>query len=563
MKKSFMSDLEHSYEFMNYEVFSNPPFNGSLSKWEENQKQRGLNRAKEAKAKCNEGDKLKTLGKYEEAIQCYDKAIELNPSNSAVYHNKGNALQVLGKNEAAIECYNQAIALDSRCPKAYTNKGNALQALGKNEEAIKSYNQAIALDSICPKAYTNKGNALQALGQNEAAIECYNQAIALDSKCSTVFYNNGNALQALGRNEEAIKSYHQAIELNPIYSNVYNNNGVALQALGQNEEALKFYDKAIELNSREFNSSDSHAFYNKGKVLQVLGKNEVAIECYDQAIELNSIYEKIYAKDISISNCIKTIYESQHGNITAKKLFDIINKVSKYQAIVTDYQESKLQFEEGATSTKSSSTDNTERLNEEFDLTPQSFQEEQEVLKDSSNITIKYNYQPYKPQQPKWQQAPKFKQKKSPLDQKEDITHSVKTKININDLIKIEKTSNPWFQQYNYAWINETVANQCSNLDTQKQYAAHFAKKNHFGIKAVKGIYEIAMHCDERLISNKFIIAKCGKIMVFDQFGTNHKGAKHMLQSLDMEDISNLYDIVEPPKLDAMGLVIEQSDYNM
>jgi hypothetical protein len=31
----------------------------------------------------------------------------------------------------------------------------------------------------------------------------------------------------------------------------------------------------------------------------------------------------------------------------------------------------------------------------------------------------------------------------------------------------------------------------------------------------------------------------------------------------NMEDVSNHYDIIKPPKVDAMGSVIEQSDYDI
>jgi tetratricopeptide (TPR) repeat protein len=35
--------------------------------------------------------------KYDEAIQAYDKAIQLDPNNAIVWNNEGNALQALGR----------------------------------------------------------------------------------------------------------------------------------------------------------------------------------------------------------------------------------------------------------------------------------------------------------------------------------------------------------------------------------------------------------------------------------------------------------------------------------
>ena len=39
---------------------------------------------------------MNNLGKYEEAIKCYDEAIKLNPKNVFVWYNKGVSLNNLG-----------------------------------------------------------------------------------------------------------------------------------------------------------------------------------------------------------------------------------------------------------------------------------------------------------------------------------------------------------------------------------------------------------------------------------------------------------------------------------
>jgi tetratricopeptide (TPR) repeat protein len=65
---------------------------------------------------------LKNLGKSEEAIACYDKALLLNPNYVAAYNNKGIALGNLGKSEEAIVCYDKALALNPNYVAAYNNK---------------------------------------------------------------------------------------------------------------------------------------------------------------------------------------------------------------------------------------------------------------------------------------------------------------------------------------------------------------------------------------------------------------------------------------------------------
>jgi tetratricopeptide (TPR) repeat protein len=59
---------------------------------------------------------LSELGKnnYEEAINNFTKAIELDPKDASVYNNRGNAYANLNKYEEALNDYNKAIELDPK-----------------------------------------------------------------------------------------------------------------------------------------------------------------------------------------------------------------------------------------------------------------------------------------------------------------------------------------------------------------------------------------------------------------------------------------------------------------
>jgi tetratricopeptide (TPR) repeat protein len=65
-----------------------------------------------------EADDAFWIGRYEEAIECYDKAIELDPSNPIYWDAKGWALYYyLERYEEALKCYDKATKLNPKNPK--------------------------------------------------------------------------------------------------------------------------------------------------------------------------------------------------------------------------------------------------------------------------------------------------------------------------------------------------------------------------------------------------------------------------------------------------------------
>ena len=57
------------------------------------------------------GIELSSQGRYEEAIQCYDQALAINPDDKEGWNGKGDALDDLGKHEEAIICYDYVLRI--------------------------------------------------------------------------------------------------------------------------------------------------------------------------------------------------------------------------------------------------------------------------------------------------------------------------------------------------------------------------------------------------------------------------------------------------------------------
>jgi tetratricopeptide (TPR) repeat protein len=167
-----------------------------------------------ADAWVNKGVALCSSGRREEAIQCFDRAIELNHLLEVAWYNKGGVLSELARHEEAISCYDQAIGLNPRYDLTWYNRGNSLKALSRLEEAIRSFDRAIESNPRLAWAWNNKGTSLSALGHIEEAMQCIDRAIELDPRYHEAWINKGAMLAALGRTVEAANCYNRAFEMN-------------------------------------------------------------------------------------------------------------------------------------------------------------------------------------------------------------------------------------------------------------------------------------------------------------------------------------------------------------
>jgi len=106
---------------------------------------------------------LAELEKYEEAIECYEKALEIDPYLKKVWGYKGLALAILGKYGEAINSFEKALIIDPEDKVAWYNKGISLAELEKHEEAIECLKKAHEINSEDKYTWFSKGKILNYL----------------------------------------------------------------------------------------------------------------------------------------------------------------------------------------------------------------------------------------------------------------------------------------------------------------------------------------------------------------------------------------------------------------
>lgn len=66
----------------------------------------------------DEGNRFLEAGKFEEALGFFDQALLLNQNDPELWNHKGIALRSMGRYNEAIECFNKSLELDPRDKKA-------------------------------------------------------------------------------------------------------------------------------------------------------------------------------------------------------------------------------------------------------------------------------------------------------------------------------------------------------------------------------------------------------------------------------------------------------------
>ena len=152
------------------------------------------------------------IGKLDEAVTAFQKALLIKPDDAQAHYNLGNVFQNQGRLEEAMETYKKALSIKPDYAEAFNNLGNALKQQGKLEEAIEAYNKAISIKPDYADAFNNMGNALKQQGKLEEAIESYSKAIYIKPDYAEAYWNISGTTDSI---IEAKNYIEQCLEADP------------------------------------------------------------------------------------------------------------------------------------------------------------------------------------------------------------------------------------------------------------------------------------------------------------------------------------------------------------
>ena len=224
---------------------------------------------------------LMTAGRFEQAEEQAKAAQKANPKVALIADILASAQVRLGKTDEAIANFKKAVALDPNYAEARNNYGRLLLELGRVEEAVVEIRKALKLAPGLALAHQNLGAAYLRLDQTDDAIKRLKKAVSLNDKSVESKLLLGKALIREKQYAEATAILSAAAKLDPARGEIFAMLGQAQDGNGEETAALASFDRAIQLSP-----GVPLPYSCRALLLQKTGKFAEAEASFRQAIAL-------------------------------------------------------------------------------------------------------------------------------------------------------------------------------------------------------------------------------------------------------------------------------------
>jgi tetratricopeptide (TPR) repeat protein len=193
----------------------------------------------------NLGNALLAVGRTDEALVAYRRAVWTAPDYLDAWINLGIALIESGKPAEAEVALGAAVGLDPRNAKAWGGLGRARLAADRPREAVEALETADQLRPDHVSTMHNLAVALRLSGDPSRALDLLRRCAVHDDGIAAVQYNMGHCLQDLGRFHEAAAAYRAAVAADPANREAHDSLNRLLWQTGGQGDYLKSYVDAI------------------------------------------------------------------------------------------------------------------------------------------------------------------------------------------------------------------------------------------------------------------------------------------------------------------------------
>lgn len=243
---------------------------------------------------------------FKSPIALWKDCVSKSPGKSRPYTNLGRALTEMGRNEDALHFYNKALQLNPQSAVTLYNTGLTYYHLGNIDKAISYYQQALQTNPFLLDANTlaeihnNIGVCYIEKKQLAKGIEHYQKAIELNPDHPNAKLNLKKAVSGLTTINQEIKKAQKFISKNPSSSQKLQRLAYLYYLKGDFKTALDYY-----LNVHEVVPFNAHVAYNiacmyalkKNKSMSVQWLKKAVSNGYDDMKKITSDYDLYNIRD--------------------------------------------------------------------------------------------------------------------------------------------------------------------------------------------------------------------------------------------------------------------------
>lgn len=227
-------------------------------------------------SKMHLGQSLLTLGRYADARYSFEDILGRRPEDHDALIGLAAAFRGLGSNEAALHAAERAQVLRPRDVEGLVAKARALQALARPNEAMPLFREALKLRADHREAAASLAKLLSEGELFRETADVLRAYLGVDPNDVGVLIDLGAALLELREYAEAVVHYRRAIALQPTSAIALCNISLALSQLNRFEEAITACKSALAIEP-----ASSTAQFNLSDIYLALGRFDKGWQAYE------------------------------------------------------------------------------------------------------------------------------------------------------------------------------------------------------------------------------------------------------------------------------------------
>lgn len=205
----------------------------------------------EFKKRYNEALGLMEIEMYKEALEAFEKSLTVHEA-AETFYNMGFIKTVQGKYEEALQSFRRATQIDKSHVMSHKKMGETFMKLGKDEEARDCLEKA--------------GDILMGKSMDVAAESVLQEALRIDPTSLNVYNSLGIIYRRQNKYKEAIINYKKALKVHPKDERIYFNLARVYYDAKNIDDARKTLIRAVKLKPDFSEAQEALIALNSGKV---------------------------------------------------------------------------------------------------------------------------------------------------------------------------------------------------------------------------------------------------------------------------------------------------------